>query len=630
MITALLLSVLAAPVQDLPYTTHRQLGGDAFLQTSTVDYIALDPSGARIASCASGGELVLWDAQTGAALARTNLDLQRAVALDFLGSDKLLVGDLEDRITLVGIEPGALVELDPFEHGLGDLVDVGGGFALSPDETRLAIWKVTGYSGDLMLASVDPAEQPRVRLAKTISDFRIDEVVWRSDSSELAVVSTNGRKALGRAGTEDQAASHVHIMERSGAPKTTFDSPTVFVLGLEYGPHEGDDGVFVAGSRTGMFLFDRVDGRQIMQLGELDTIVGIDVSDDGRKLFATDLVGQLEEWELSLDAAPELLRSERLARPVTMLRYAGDEHIVGCQGRRVRRWDADSFELEPNVLGHTGQLVSLELIGAHLFSASMDGAVVVRNLETGVERGVETRHDGLVFGMSLAPEADLVASCGQDGSVRVWALGGEQHGELVAQYEGRGQAAFTDVAFSPRGDVLTAISADGILWIWERESGQLLRTFEGLKGLKFQLEFSADGSRLAMGSTSLRVWNTADWSLAGYVDSLGAPVTALAFGADPAVVGVGLANRRVLLLDAASGEVLETSQLLKGRVSGLTFTDSGLAATSSMEGGIQLFTKDLEPAGFLPSARKTPAAALSGGAGRLISGDVAGRIDVWE
>jgi len=630
MITALLLSALAAPVQDLPYTTHRQLGGDAFLQSSTVDKIALDASGQRIASIASGGQLVLWDAVTGSALARTDIDLQRAVALEFMGEDKLLVGDLEDRITLVGIESEALVELDPFEHGLGDVVDVGGGFALSPDGSRLAIWKVTGYSGDLMLASVDPAEEPRVRLAKPVSDFRIDEVVWRADSSEFAVVSTNGRKALGRAGTEDQAASHVHVLDRSGAGKTTFDSQTVFVLGIEYGPHDGDDGVFVAGSRTGMFLFDRVDGRQIMQLGKLETIVGLDITDDGERMIATDVVGQLEEWRLSLEAAPELLRSERLARPVTMLLYDGAEHIVGCQGRRVRRWVDDTLTPEPNVLGHTGQLVSLELVGANLFSASMDGAVVVRNLETGQDRGLETRHDGLVFGMSLAPDASLVASCGQDGNVRVWALGGERHGELVEQYEGRGQAAFTDVAFSPKGDVLAGISADGILWIWDRETRQLLRTFEGLKGLKFQLQFSADGSRLAMGSTSLRVWNTADWSLAGHAESLGAPVTALAFGADASVVGVGLANRRVLLLDAATGEVRETSAPLKGRVSGLTFTDVGLAATSNMEGGIQLFSKSLEPAGFLPNARKTPAAALSGGAGRLIAGDVAGRIDVWE
>lgn len=636
MLTQLLLTTALACLQsstpDAPFQERSSLGGEAFLQADSVDFVVADPTGERIVSCASGGEVVLWDAATGAALARHETGMQRAVEIAFWGSDKLLLGDITDHIVLLGINEEGLVRLDPFEHGIGDLVDLGGNFALAPDEQQLVVWKMTGHNKSLMIAELGAETNGRPkRKAIEVSEFRVDQVVWRADSEEFVVVATNSLKALGRAGTQEQAAGRVHLMNRAGEEQAHFDSPEHFLLSFAYGPHDGDDGIFVAGTREGVHLFDRLDGRHIMRVGELELVVTLDTSHAGTRLVASDSAGHLESWQLSLDASPKALFAERLARPLTVLRVDESEHAVGSQGRRVRRYAVEGFVPDPMVVGHSGQLVALEAHGERVMSVGMDGSVALRSLAQGSAVGFDALHDGIVFGGSLSPSGQLVATCGQDGKLRVWsAVQGEGFGGLVAQFSGRTDAAFTDVAFSPAGDMLAGVTADGILWVWDVESGALVRTFEGLRGLQFKLRFSGDGSHLAVAGAGLRVWRTTDWELGGHVENFGAPVTVLSYGSDPARVAVGLANCQVVLVDADAGVELGRSEPLLGRVSALTFTQSGLAASSAMEGGVRLLDDDLKAGRLLAYPAKSAVAALCTAGASLIVGDGTGRLDVWR
>lgn len=637
MLSSLLLSLaLALPgsqAAEGPFEQQVQLSSEAFLQSDTVDFVVADRSGERIASCASGGEVVLWDAESGAALARGQIDgIQRAVAMSFWGADKLLIGDLNEHIKVIAIQGSVLVELDPFKVGLGDLVDLGGSFALSPDEERILVWQRKGITSNAMLASLKPSEDGRiVRRALEISEYRIDQVVWREDGAEFVVVATNSMKSLGRAGTAEQPSTGVHVLARNGDERSHFVSQDLFIDHLAYGPHDGDDGLFVGGTREGVYLWDRIDGRRIMRVGELDFVITLDTAVGGTQLITSDNAGRIEEWTLALDDAPKLVVARRLARPLTQLWIDGSEHAVGCQGRRVRRWTVDGMHPEPNIVGHSGQLVTLETRGDALLSVAMDGSVALRNLADGSAVGMQTVHDGIVFGASLAPDATQVATCGQDSTVRIWSLADDEtFGQLVRQLGGRSVAAFTDVAFSPKGDQLAAVTADGILWIWNTADGALVRTFEGLKGLKFKLAYSNDGEFLAMAAGSLRVWRTSDWEMQGFVETFGAPVTALAFHPESRTVAIGLANRLIVMVDAGTGQELHRSQPLMGRVAALSFTKVGLAATSSLEGGIRLFSDELEPVGFVENRRPNALAALAVAGERLIAGDISGRIDLWK
>ena len=627
--TLFLLTSLALPQE---FAHEARLGSDHFLQSSSVDVIQTDARGQRIASCASGGEVVVWDANTGQAIARSELGLQRALTIAFWGQDRVLIGDTDDHLRVLELKDGSLTKLDPFELGLGDLVDLGGSFALSPDEQQLVIWKSKGYTGNLMLADLTKAaSETGSRKAILASEFRIDEVEWRSDSSEFVVMSTNGMKALGRAETQTQVSSRIVVIDRTGATLTQFDSQDRFLSAIAYGPHDGQDGLFAGSSRDGTYLWDRADGRQIMRIGDLETILTIDTSADGEQLLFSDSLGNVESWQLSLEAEPVAGIHRHVARPLAMLLLDVSQHMVGAQGRRVKRWALNGMEPDPNVVGHTGQLVTLDVQADHLLSLAMDGSLTLWDLSTKQGRGLETNHEGLVFDASLSPDGATAATCGQDASVRLWNVAaGEEFGKPLRLWGGRSNAAFTDVVFSPKGDSIAAVSADGILWIWSLETGDLLRTFDGLTGLQFKLAYSADGERLALGSSSIRVWQTSDWSSLSTITSLGAPIMALGFSPDSNVLAVGLASKVVVTLDVVSGTEIKRSEPLTGRVTALCFTQVGLAASAPLLGGVRLFNMDLETVGMIEIPRQNAVAALAAAGERLITGDDSGRLDVWK
>ena len=99
--------------------------------------------------------------------------------------------------------------------------------------------------------------------------------------------------------------------------------------------------------------------------------------------------------------------------------------------------------------------------------------------------------------------------------VRLWDV---TTGKPLGEFDGGGYAV-TAVAFSPRGDVLTAATArrnrdssseeSHDIAVWNIASGRLVRTLRGHRDIINTLLFSADGHTLASGSrdTTLRLWH---------------------------------------------------------------------------------------------------------------------------
>ncbi|MEE2046448.1 hypothetical protein Q7689_24245, partial [Nocardiopsis tropica] len=89
-----------------------------------------------------------------------------------------------------------------------------------------------------------------------------------------------------------------------------------------------------------------------------------------------------------------------------------------------------------------------------------------------------TGHNGPVLSVVFSPGGDQVASASADGMVRVW---DPETGQEVRTLTGHDDWV-RSVVFSPEGDQLASASADGTVRVWDADTGQELHTLTGHDG----------------------------------------------------------------------------------------------------------------------------------------------------
>jgi serine/threonine protein kinase len=195
--------------------------------------------------------------------------------------------------------------------------------------------------------------------------------------------------------------------------------------------------------------------------GHTDTICGVAVSADGRRVAAGSADRTALVWAVDQPGSPSVCFKGHTA-PVSCVGFlsGGDSLLTGSHDGTVRLWDARTGEAKGRLKAHFGKVEAVAFGGPSKRIAVAGEGLHVRQVNGSFTtlRG----HRGSVLCVVFWPEGQLVLSGGADGTVRLWRA---EDGEELTRFKGH-DGPVRAVAVSPDGRTAFSGGADGTIRRW--------------------------------------------------------------------------------------------------------------------------------------------------------------------
>ncbi|KAI0564992.1 WD40/YVTN repeat-like containing protein [Gracilaria domingensis] len=206
-------------------------------------------------------------------------------------------------------------------------------------------------------------------------------------------------------------------------------------------------------------------------------------------------------------------RSERLVRSVCFSPN-GEYLVTGAEGCSLNIWDIHNRTLRHRLSGHGFDIQSIDVSanGRFLASGADDNTIRLWNLHTGDALGTLSQKHGpfdWVTSVAVSPCSQQVAAASYDQIARVWDV---QSSQLLRHFQGHTDKPLC-VAFSPSGRLLISGGLDRTIKLWDlamkRPVQSCPMSFEGHSDFVLSVTFSPDGERIISGSRdgTIRMWD---------------------------------------------------------------------------------------------------------------------------
>jgi WD40 repeat protein len=428
------------------------------------------------------------------------------------------------------------------------------GVAFSPDGTRL-VAATGGSPGDVGMWDTRTGQ-----LLRTFTGLRqaATRVAFSPDGQRIAAGGFDG-------------TAWVWNVETGSRELTLAQSGRVNAVNFSPAAKPGEPLIATGGDDKTVRLWDAVTGKLLRTLTGIEhAVADLAFSPDGRTLASASTDTAVRLWDPDTGDPKGVLNSQGVVLAVAWNPNPATAELASAgTGGEVQLWTFSPgmpMDLPGNVAlpGQIGQVqnVAFSADGSRLIAGGADGVVYV--WDTNVIE--EMRAIVPIAAVAWSIDGQRIAAGGADGEVQLWdpkapgAIYGQQAEGPPTRLSGQTGTVYS-VVFDPLGKLVAAGGGDGTVSLWDRDSGDLLRTLPaGHPAGLYGLAFSKDGRLVASGGDerTVRLWDPRSGDLKRTLSGPTNPVQSVAFSPAEHLVAGGSADGKLYVWDTDTGALRQT------------------------------------------------------------------------